>query len=113
MSAQTNDVELGRIYIPKDFVHGEKDYKKGIYYMTLTEKDGQYTFNVLNRKKEPLFQERAVVVPDERKGARFKFRIKKEMLKGYEYFRVMVIQPKQRIIAYFLIKQKEQTDIEE
>ncbi len=101
------DLNLGRIYFPKAFVHAGKDYNRGVYRMSLTEKEGIPWFKVFDRKKELLFEEMAVVKPYEGKSKRFRFRIRKEMLKGYEYFRITVIKPDKRIIAYFLVKQKE------
>lgn len=101
------DLNLGRIYFPRPFVHAGKDYNKGVYRMSLTEKEGVPWFKVFDKKKELLFEEMAVVKPYEGKAKRFRYRIRKEMLKGYEYFRIMVIKPDKRIMAYFFVKQKE------
>ena len=101
------DLNLGRVYFPRAFVHAGKDYDKGVYRMSLMEKEGVPWFKVFDKKKELLFEEMAVVKPYEGKSKRFRYRIRKEMLKGYEYFRIMVIKPDKRIMAYFLVKQKE------
>ena len=117
---KVDDLQLGRVYFPRDFVHSGKNYKRGIYRLALTEKDGTPWFQVFDKKKEFLFDEMSVVKPNERKNKRFKYRLRKEMLRGYEYFRVKVIKPDKEIIAYFFVhKEKgeptseEKTDTEE
>lgn len=101
------DLNLGRVYFPKAFVHAGKDYNRGVYRMSLTEKEDFPWFKIFDKKKKLLFEEMAVVKPYEGKSKRFRYRIRKEMLKGYEYFRITVVKPDKRIIAYFLVKQKE------
>jgi hypothetical protein len=101
------DLNLGRIYFPRAFVHAGKNYDKGVYRMSLTEKEGVPWFKVFDKKKELLFEEMAVVKPYKGKSRRFRFRIRKQMLKGYEYFRITVTKPDKRIIAYFFVKQEE------
>jgi hypothetical protein len=107
--AQPEETDLGKVYIPKDFVHADKDYKKGIYFISLFDKEGAPWFKVYNNKKELLFEELAVVKPFKGKGKvkQTKPRVRKEFLKDFEYFRIMVIKPENRILAYFLVKQKE------
>lgn len=102
--AQADEINLGRIYFPKAFVHASKDYNKGVYRVTLFSKDGVPYFKVMNKKKELLFEEMAVVKPYEGKYKKFKYRVKKELLKGYEYFRIKVTKPDTLIMAYFLVK---------
>ena len=58
----------------------------------------------MNKKKELLFEEMAVLKPYTGKYKKFKYRVKKEMLKGYEYFRIKVTKPDNLVMAYFLIK---------
>lgn len=108
------DTALGRIYIPRAFVHADQDFKPGVYVVSMFEKDGMPWFKVFNKKKELLFEEMAVVKPREtstKEGdtpptpAKKKFFIRKEMLKGYEYFRIRVINPDKLIMAYLLVKQ--------
>jgi hypothetical protein len=105
--AQPEETDLGKVYIPKDFVHADKDYKKGIYFISLFDKEGAPWFKVYNNKKELLFEELAVVKPFKGKAKQSKPRVRKEFLKDFEYFRIMVIKPENRILAYFLVKQKE------
>ncbi len=107
---KAKEINLGRSYFPKNFVHNGKEYKKGLYYVLLTEKKGVPWFKVLDRKKQPLFEELAVVKPIERKQKkrrRTRLKVKKEMLKDYEYYRIKVFKPEAEIIAYFLVKVKE------
>lgn len=104
---QDKDINLGRIYFPKTFVHAGKDYNKGVYLVTLTEKEGVPWFKVFNKKKELLFDEMAVVKPYKGRRTNFKYRVRKGLLKGYEYFRIRVIKPDKMIMAFFLVKQKE------
>ncbi|MCP5105321.1 MAG: hypothetical protein GY950_18175 [bacterium] len=105
-TAQDDELKLGRIYFPRAFVHAGKNYNRGIYRMILTEKEGQPWFKVFSKKNEPLFEELAVVKPYKGKRKRFKHRVRKEMLRGYEYFRVKVIKPDNEAIAYFFVKKE-------
>lgn len=105
--AQPEETDLGKVYIPRDFVHADKDYIKGNYFISLFEKDGSPWFKVFNNKKELLFEELAVVKAYKGKARRSKLSIHKEFLKDFEYFRILVIKPDSRLLAYFLIKQKE------
>lgn len=102
---QTNDIKLGRIYFPKAFVHAGKDYNKGTYKVEFTVKDDVPLFKVFDRKNNLLFEELAVIKPYEGKSKKFKYRVKKELLKGYEYFRIKITKPDNLYMAYFLVKQ--------
>ena len=102
--SQSEEINLGKIYFPKSFVHAQKDFNKGVYRVTLIYKEGVPHFKVMNNNKELLFEEMAVVKPYEGKYKKFKYRVKKELLKGYEYFRIKVTKPDNLIMAYFLIK---------
>jgi hypothetical protein len=104
---QDKDINLGRVYFPKAFVHAGKDYNKGVYLVTLTEKEGFPWFKIFNKNKELLFDEMAVVKPYKGRRRNFKYRVRKGLLKGYEYFRIRVIKPDKMIMAFFLVKQKE------
>jgi len=117
---KVDDLQLCRVYFPKNFIHSGKNYKRGIYQLALSEKDGTPWFKVFDKKKEFLFEEMSVVKPNERKNKRFKYRLRKEMLRGYEYFRVKVIKPEKEIIGYFFVQEEkgeptseEKTDTEE
>jgi len=105
--SQVNDeINLGRMYFPKAFVHAGKDFNKGVYLVKFGVKENVPYFFVYNKKKELLFEEMAVVKPYEGKYKKFKYRVKKELLKGYEYFRIKITKPDNLYMAYFLIKKK-------
>ena len=101
---QDKDINLGKINFPKPFVHAGKDYNKGVYLVILTKKHGFPWFKVSNEKKELLFEEMAVVKPYKGRRKKFKYRLRKGFLKGYEYFRIRVIKPDNMIMAFFLVK---------
>ena len=101
---QDKDINLGSINFPRAFVHAGKDYDKGIYLVTLTEKHGVPWFKVSNKKKELLFEEMAVVKPYKGRRKNFKYRVRKGFLKGYEYFRIRVIKPDKMVMAFFMVK---------
>jgi hypothetical protein len=97
------DIKVGYITVPRPFIHADKDYDKGIYYVTLTAKEGVPYFNVHNQKKELLFEELAVVKPVKSR-AKFDYKVRKGFLKGYEYFKLKIMKPEAHLIAFFLVK---------
>lgn len=101
---KSSDLKVGKIYFPRAFVHAKMDYIKGTYIMELTEKDGEPWFKVYDKGKKFLFEEMAVVKAFKNKRNRRGFRVRKELLRGYEYFRVTVYKGNKRIMAYFLLK---------
>jgi hypothetical protein len=102
---KANDVGLGQVHIPKPFIHGGQEYPAGNYRIVLTQKEAEPFFQVMNGKKEVLFEEMAAVKPfPPTSGKKFSQRVKKGMLKENEYFRIRVERPGQVISAYFLIK---------
>lgn len=98
------DITLGSIRFPRPFIHAQKDYDPGIYYITLTSKAGVPYFNVYTQTQELLFEEMAVVKTNKRKSGKFKYRVKKRFLNKQEYFNLKVITPTHRIMAFFLVK---------
>lgn len=102
--AQTTDINLGRVFFPRDFVHSGKEFPKGTYHLLLTQKENVPFFRVSNSKKETLFDEMAVIVPKESKGFRSGWRVRRELLRGNEYFRVRVTKPGELVSGYFLVK---------
>lgn len=98
-------LKLGKIYFPRDFVHASKDYKKGTYSVTLLMKDEIPYFQVSDTKGELLFEEMAVTKPNKVKSSTSRPRLKKEILRGEEYFRIRVTKPGEYVMAHFLIKQ--------
>jgi hypothetical protein len=104
---KNEEINLGRIYFPKAFVHAKKDYNRGIYRVKFTKKDEIPYFIILNKKKELLFEELAIIKPYKGKYKKFRYRLKREMLRGYEYFRIKLTRPDNFYMAYFLIKNKD------
>ncbi len=102
--AQAQDMNLKRMNFPQAFIHAGKEYPAGDYWMVLTSKDGQSLFTVSNAKQELLFEELAVVKARSGGGAGPAFRVKKEFLKGKEYFRIKVTTPAQWLMGFFLVK---------
>ncbi len=98
---------IGNIQFTRPFVHAKKDFEQGIYYITLTEKEGVPYFNVFNQQKELLFEEIAVVIPLHKMFKRSKPKVEKCFINNYEYFRLKVINPGQQVMAYFLVKTAE------
>lgn len=98
------DIKLGSIRFPRPFIHAQKDYDQGIYYITLTAKAGVPYFNVYNQTQELLFEEMAVVKPNKGKSRKFKYRVKKGFSNKQEHFNLKVITSTHRIMAFFLVK---------
>ena len=101
--AQIDNIKLGNVYFSKGFVHSQKIYAKGTYQVELIQKDSKYYFNIMNKKGDQLFEELAVIKAFEGKNKNFKYRIKKEFLKKFEYFRIKVTTPENLIMSYFLV----------
>lgn len=98
------DITLGSIRFPRPFIHAQKDYDQGVYYITLTAKAGVPYFNVYSQTQELLFEEMAVVKPNKRKSGKVKFRVKKGFSNKQEHFNLKVITSTHRIMAFFLVK---------
>ncbi|HDP95830.1 MAG TPA: hypothetical protein ENN40_10795 [Candidatus Aminicenantes bacterium] len=98
------DLNLGNIHIPRAFVHGDTSYEAGVYRLVLTEKEGDPWFHVHDAQGNRLFEEMGVVKTEAAPRMRRAFRLQREMLRGYEYYRVRVIQPHRWVMAYFLLK---------
>lgn len=98
------DITLGSIRFPRPFIHAQKDYDQGIYYITLTAKAGVPYFNVHTQTQELLFEEMAVVKPYKGKSGKVKYRVKKGFSNKREHFNLKVITSTHRIMAFFLVK---------
>ena len=94
------DVTLGTVRIPRAFVHGDVTHTAGVYRLVLTEKDGHPWFKVQDAQGNPLFEEMAVVKENKSPKMRRAFRMKREILRGYEFYRIRVIQPERWVMAY-------------
>lgn len=103
LMSQLNELDLGSIHFPKDFLHSQQHYDKGTYKVEMVTRDGQHYFIVSDREGNPLFEELATIKPYEGKYKNFKYRVKKELLKKYEYFRIKITTPEELIMAYFLV----------
>jgi hypothetical protein len=105
LSAQSQDINLGKINFPQAYIHAGQEFPEGDYEIVLTVKDSVPFFNVYNSKQELLFEELAIVKAHSWNKKVSPYRVKKEFLKGEEYFRIMVIKPDQWLMSYFLVKQ--------
>jgi hypothetical protein len=102
--AQSQDINLGKINFPQAYIHAGKEFPQGKYEIVLTVKDTVPFFNVYNAKKELLFEELAIIKAHTGKKMAAPYRLKKEFLKGAEYFNIKVIKPEQWLLGYFLVK---------
>jgi hypothetical protein len=84
------DITLGSISFPRPFIHSQKDYEPGIYYITQTQ--------------ELLFEEMAVVQSNKGNPGKVPYRVKKGFSNNQEHFNLKVITPTHRIMAFFLVK---------
>ncbi|UCH95324.1 MAG: hypothetical protein JSV88_00375 [Candidatus Aminicenantes bacterium] len=98
------DITVGSILFPRPFIHARKDYDQGVYYVTLTAKEGIPYFNVHTQAQELLFDEMAVVKPNKRTYKSSKYRVRKRFLNQYEYFNLKVITSSHQIMAFFKVK---------
>lgn len=101
----SDEINLGNINFPRDFIHQQKDYKKGVYPVKLiTKEEGKIPyFHVYDKENQLLFEEMALVIPRKGKFGTFKYRVRKRLL-GNEYFMIKVTKPDQHIYAFFFIK---------
>lgn len=97
-------LSIGPITVPHAFVHAGKDFPKGRYILTLSTDAEHPAFTVQDAAKAPLFEEMAVVKESPR-PVRKGFRVKREMLKGQEYYRICV-RKGDRMYLLFLLLQK-------
>lgn len=93
--------DLQRVRIPMAFVHAGTEFPAGDYWLVLAEKDGQRSFLVQNERREPLFEELAIVKAHRGGGG---FQVNRKLTSGEEYFRVRVNAPGEWLLAFFLIK---------
>ncbi len=100
---EISDLKIGSVKFPRAFIHDGKSYKKGVYKVTLMEKEGEFLFNVFNPTDELLFEEVAIVKVRKSRVGKRKFLLRKSFMRGYEYFRIKVTKPDKVIMGYFLI----------
>ena len=96
--------DLKRVHFPAAFIHAGREYPAGDYWLVLATKDGQPFFAVQNARKEPLFEDLAIVM--DRRGGRTgsAFFVEKKFMTEKEYFRVKVTTPEAWLLGYFLVK---------
>ena len=101
----SDEINLGKIRFPRDFIHKNTDHEKGVYQVKLITKEKEETpsFQVYDNENKLLFEEMALVIPRKAKFGKFKYRISKRLL-GNEYFMIRVTEPDKHIYAFFLIK---------
>jgi lysozyme len=100
-----DEIDLGNINFPVDFIHKKTDFKKGVYQVKLITKEGEDIpyFQVYDKDNQLLFEEMALVMPRPGKHGKFKYRTRK-MIVGNEYFMIRVTKPDKHIYAFFFIK---------
>jgi lysozyme len=100
-----DEIDLGNINFPRDFIHKKADYKKGVYQVKLITKEGDALpyFQVYDKENQLLFEEMALVIPRQGKYGKFKYRTRKMILNN-EYFMIRVTEPDKHIYAFFFIK---------
>ena len=100
---ESSDLNLGSVKFPRSFIHDGKDYNKGIYKITVKEKEGEFLFNVFNPTDELLFEEVAIVKARKSRIGKRKFLLRNTFMKDYEFFRIKVTQPDKILMGYFLV----------
>ncbi|MCK5220034.1 MAG: hypothetical protein KAR14_00505 [Candidatus Aminicenantes bacterium] len=103
VAVETNDLKIGSVKFSRAFIHDGKNYNKGVYKVTLMEKEGEFLFNVFNPTDELLFEEVAIVKIRKSRIGKRKYLLRKSFMRGYEFFRIKVTKPDKVIMGYFLI----------
>jgi len=104
LSAQSRDINLGKIEFSQPYIHAGIEFPSGSYGVVLTLRDSVPFFNVYNSRQELLFEELVIVKAHSGRKMASSYRLKKEFLKDEEYFRIKVIKPEQWLMGYFLVK---------
>jgi hypothetical protein len=102
LSAQ--DVKIGKVKFPMDFIHAGKEFKAGVYQVLLTQKETVPYFVVSTVKNERLFDEMAIVKVAQKRKSGHKLTIKKDISKDAHYYRIEVFKPDAVVMAYFMLK---------
>ncbi len=89
---------IGNVYFPS-FVHKGQVYKAGRYKVKVNEENGNYYFSLF-KKGNLVLKELAVVKP-----VKYSFKgVKKQVLKGKEYFRISFYHNNNLVMGYFYLK---------
>jgi lysozyme len=102
----SDEINLGKINFPRDFIHKQIDRKKGVYQVKLISKEYEDIpyFQVYDQENQLLFEEMALVIPRKGKFGKFKYRIRKRLVNGQEHFMIRVTRPDKYVYAFFFIK---------
>ena len=103
VAVETNDLKIGSVKFSRAFIHDGKNYNKGVYKVTLMEREGEFLFNFFNPSDELLFEEVAIVKSRKSRIGKEKYLVRKSYMRGYEFFRIKVTKPDKVIMGYFLI----------
>jgi lysozyme len=100
-----DEINLGNINFPRDFIHKQIDHKKGVYQVKLITKEHEDIpyFQVYDKENQLLFEEMSLVIPRKIKYGKFKYRIRRRILNN-EHFMIRVTKPDKYIYAFFFIK---------
>jgi hypothetical protein len=102
----SDEINLGKINFPRDFIHKQIDRKKGVYQVKLISKEYEDIpyFQVYDQENQLLFEEMALVIPRKGKFGKFKYRIRKRLVNSQEHFMIRVTRPDKYVYAFFFIK---------
>lgn len=98
------EISIGNIYFPRPFIQAGKDYQKGVYTVKVVYKESGPVFLVY-KKDKMLFEE--IAIQKKKKNRVKRFKVRRDFLKNFEYFRIRVFRPDHNLYAYFLTKQKD------
>lgn len=100
--AQSRD--LKKFHFPLAFIHADKEYPAGDYWLTLTTGDGRPFFTVRDAQKAVLFDELAIVKAHPAQGGKSHFHVDINGLSDDEYLRIRVTTQREWFLGYFLVK---------
>jgi|GEM_PF-947881 len=101
----SDEIDLGNINFPRDFIHKQMDHKKGVYQVKLITKEYEDIpfFQIYDKENQLLFEEMALVIPRKSKYGKFKYRVNRRILNN-EHFMIRVTRPDKYLYAFFFIK---------
>lgn len=110
MAPPPEEIGIGNIYFPRPFIQSGNEYQKGVYTVKIVYKETGPVFMVY-KKDKMLFEEIAVMkkLPEGKKNRVKRFKVRKDFLKNFEYFRIRVLRPDHTLYGYFLTKQNTAT----
>lgn len=101
----SDEIDLGNINFPRDFIHKQIHRKKGVYRVKLITKEYEDIpyFQVYDKDNQLLLEEMALVIPRKSKYGKFKYRVRRRIINN-EHFMIRVTKPDRHIYAFFVIK---------